>query len=310
VLLKRNRLLLFLAALALLAFALGSIPRSQPGGPSLLVDSYWLIYILELIPVIGLVLMVVMIGFIAYNWRLLSDALGFGIARGRKQQRKRGRTITVMVWMTAWLVAAGVLLERCGGATIFCGSSKTTPLGPPLLTNFVSGNPGPVLPGLDLVTKIGLLVQTSWFAIAFLGLLAVSSVIIVRGVKVSWDEMKRVVSLVPALELEGESAVQDAIRILESEETMDPRTRIIRCYQRMVQAAQHLGAPVTSDQTARELESAIRKMLLLRGPAIDDLTKLFEEARYSLHVITDKEAEEAHRFLLDISEEMKLPVSV
>ena len=51
-------------------------------------------------------------------------------------------------------------------------------------------------------------------------------------------------------------------------------------------------------------------MLLLRGPAIDDLTKLFEEARYSLHVITDSEAEEAHRFLLDISEEMKLPVSV
>ena len=78
----------------------------------------------------------------------------------------------------------------------------------------------------------------------------------------------------------------------------------------MVQAAQHLGAPVTSDQTARELETAIRSMLLLRGPAIDDLTKLFEEARYSLHVITDSEAEEAHRFLLDISEEMKLPVSV
>jgi hypothetical protein len=37
---------------------------------------------------------------------------------------------------------------------------------------------------------------------------------------------------------------------------------------------------------------------------------LFEEARYSLHLITDKEAEEAHRCLLDIAEEMKLPVSV
>jgi len=307
--LKRNRLLLFLAALALLAFALGSIPRSQPGGPSLLLDSYWLIYILELIPVIGLVLMVVMIGFIAYNWRLLSDALGFGIVRGRKQQRKRGRTITLMVWMTAWLAAVGVLLQRCGGTTIFCGSPKATPLSAPV-QNFVSGNAGPILPGLDLVTKIGLLVQTSWFAMAFLGLLVVSSVIIVRGVKVSWDEMKRVVILVPALELEGKSAVQDAIRILESEETMDPRTRIIQCYRRMVQAAQHLGAPVTSDQTARELEAAIRKMLLLRGPAIDDLTKLFEEARYSLHVITDREAEEARKFLLDISEEMKLPVSV
>jgi hypothetical protein len=253
--------------------------------------------------------MVAMIGIIAYNWRLLSDALGFGIARGRKQQKKRGRTISIIVWMTAWLVAVGVLYQKCGGKGIICSSSKPTTLAAPV-QNFVSGNAGPVLPGLELITKIGLIVQTSWFAIAFLGLVAVSSVIIIRGVKVSWDEMKRVVRLIPELEVEGKSAVEDAMRIIESQETLDPRTRIIRCYQRMVQAAQHLGAPVTSDQTARELETAIRRMLLLTGPSIHDLTKLFEEARYSLHLITDKDAEEAHRYLLDIAEEMKLPVSV
>src|SRR6266702_1018103 len=90
----------------------------------------------------------------------------------------------------------------------------------------------------------------------------------------------------------------------------DPRTRIINCYQRMVQAAHHLGAPVTSDQTSRELQTAIRKMLMLRGSAINELTELFEEARYSLHPITERDGERAHKRLLAIAQEMKLPVSV
>jgi hypothetical protein len=307
--LERNRLLVFSAALALLAFALGSLPRSQPGGPSILLNSYWLIYLLSLAPIITLGLMVVMIGFLAYNWRTLSDALGFGIASKRRQQKKRGRGTPMLVWLTAWAIGLGVLLQKCGG--VFCSSvQKTGGLQSPV-QQFVTGpGPGPVVPYIQLVSQISSFVQASWFSMAFLGFLIVSSVIIVRGVKVSWDERMRVVSLVPALEVEGESAVEDAIRILESQETLDPRTRIIDCYQRMVKAAQHLGAPITPDQTARELESAMRKMLILRGPAIGDLTKLFEEARYSLHSITEKDAEEAHRCLLDIAEEMKLPVSV
>jgi len=116
--------------------------------------------------------------------------------------------------------------------------------------------------------------------------------------------------MIPGPPLEGISAVEDAIHILESQEGTDPRTRIINCYQRMVQAAQHLGAPVTSDQTARELETAIRKMLMIRGPAIKELTELFEEARYSLHTITERDGEKAHERLLSIAEEMKIQVSV
>ncbi len=309
-LLKRNRLLLFLAALALLAFALGSISRSQPGGPSLLLNSDWLIYLLFLTPLIALGLMVVMVALIAYNWRLLSDALGFGLAFRRKQQKKGKKRTPIIIWVTAWLVALAVLEQRCGGSGILCSPTETAGLSAPVQKVVAGSGPGPVLPSIELVNKLGLIVQTSWFALAFLGLAIVCSVIVIRGVKVSWDESKRVVDLVPALEVEGKQAVEDAIRIMESQETLDPRIRIIHCYQRMVEGAQRLGAPVTSDQTARELETAIRRMLLLTGPSIHDLTKLFEEARYSLHLITDKEAEAAHKSLLNISEEMKLPVSV
>ncbi len=288
----------------MLAFALGSLPRSQPGGPSLLFNSYWLIYILYLSPLIGLGAMVVLIILFAYNWRLLSDALGYGMAGRRKQQKKKSRTLQMIVWAGAWLVAVQVLLQRCGG--IFCKQNTV----PPQVEQFVTGGAVPVLPYVQAVTQLGSIVQTNWFSIAFLGLLAVSSVIIVRAVKVSWDESREKVILLPRPRAEGISAVEDAIQILESHDALDPRTRIINCYQRMIRAAQHLGAPVSSDQTARELEIAIRKMLILRGPAIKELTDLFEEARYSLHPISEQDGEKAHQRLLSIAEEMKLPVSV
>ena len=81
-------------------------------------------------------------------------------------------------------------------------------------------------------------------------------------------------------------------------------------YQRMVQSAQRLGAGITSDQTARELEKAISMMLLIKGSSLRKLTDLFEEARYSLHPITETEAEQAQECLLRIAEEMNITLSV
>jgi hypothetical protein len=252
--------------------------------------------------------MVVMIILLAYNWRLLSDALGYGMAGRRKQQKKQSRTLQIIVWMSAWLIAIEVLLQKCGG--IFCKPSQNANLTPQIQQLVTGSAPGPVPSYIQAVTQLGSIVQTSWFSIAFIGLLVVSSVIIIRAIKVSWDESRGNVMHIPGPPAEGISAVEDAIRILESQEATDPRTRIINCYQRMVQAAQHLGALVTSDQTARELETAIRKMLMLRGSALNELTELFEEARYSLHPITETDGERAHQRLLAIAEEMKLPVSV
>jgi hypothetical protein len=275
----------------------------------LLFNSYWLLYILYLTPLIALGTMVVLIILLAYNWRLLSDALGYGMAGRRKQQKKKqSRTLSIVIWMGAWLVAIQVLLQRCGG--IFCKPSQDANLTPPI-QQFVTGSgPGPVLPFVQAVTQLGAIVQDNWFSTAFIGLLAVSVVIIIRAFKVSLEESRGKIIQMTGFPAEGISAVEDAIHILESQDATDPRTRIINCYQRMVQAAQHLGAPVTSDQTARELETAIRKMLMLRGSALNELTELFEEARYSLHPITETDGERAHQRLLAIAEEMKLPVSV
>jgi hypothetical protein len=252
--------------------------------------------------------MVALIILLAYNWRLLSDGIGYGIAGKRKQKKRQSRTLSIIVWMATWLIAVQVLLQKCGG--IFCHPSQNAGVTSQVQQLVTGSAPGPVLPGVLAITQLGSFVQTNWFLAALIGLIAVSSVIIIRAVKVSMDEIRETNIQIIGPPAEGVSAVEDAIRILESQEATDPRTRIINCYQRMVQAAQHLGAPVTSDQTARELETAIRKMLMLRGPAINELTELFEEARYSLHPITERDGEKAHQRLLSIAEEMKLPVSV
>jgi hypothetical protein len=103
---------------------------------------------------------------------------------------------------------------------------------------------------------------------------------------------------------EGIEAVEGAIHILKTQTMLDPRMRIINSYQSMIQRAQGVGTTVTSDQTARELEGVIRKLLGVNSRAIRELTDLFEEARYSLHPITENDAERAQQCLLDISRQM------
>ncbi len=307
--LRGNRLLPFLVALILLAFALGSISRSQPGG-SLLLDSYWLIYILSLAPVIGMGLIIVMIIFLIYNWRLLSDALGFGIARKRSRQKKgKSKTLTIIIWMAAWALAIVVLTVRCGG--LICRATPDL--------NVTSQFTGPVLgagtistlPLLGTVAQLSNLAQSDWFYFAILGLIILSSLIVVRGIKVSWQETQaELITQMPLPRPEGIEAVEDAIHILKTETSVDPRMRIINSYQSMVQRAQGVGTRVTSDQTARELEAAIRNLLGVNSPSIRDLTRLFEEARYSLHPITEDDAGRAQRCLMAISEQMDVRLNV
>ena len=309
---RTRQVLPYLAALLLLAWILGSLARSGTGGTSILSNSYWLVYIVYLLPVVALGAMVVMIIFLAINWKLLSDVLGFGIAARKRMQRKQSNTIRLVVWITFWGLALGVLFWRCGG--IFCEPTNSTQTLSGTVTNIVDNGPNPKLPSLaglsGPVLALADLVGSPWFATAFLGLLLVSTVIIARSIKVSLDETRAGRFLPARVREEGAVAVEDALRVLEMEEIPDPRARIMACYERMIRAAASLGAHVSVDQTARELETGIRHMFTLEGPSIRDLTRLFEEARYSLHQITEQDSEEAQRCLLEIGEELRATVSV
>lgn len=264
----------------------------------------------DLIPLIGLALIVVMLAFMIFHWRDLSDTIGFQLSKKRAMKKKQSRKIQMVVWIVTWAIAAFILYSKCGG--IFCRTPSQASSLPNTIAGVVSGSgPGPTLPLLSAVVELSSLVQSNWFYLAFLGFLAVTSVIIARGVMVYWQETKAdAISQMPLPRAEGIVAVEDAIRILKTQPELDARTRIINCYQRMVEAAQRLGATVTSDQTARELEISIRKMLVIKRSAIRDLTNLFEVARYSLHPITEDDAEKAQQCLQGIAEEMNNPLSV
>ncbi len=298
---KVPRILPYVVGLIVLAFALGSLTHGTPGG-SLLFRSYWLLYLVYLAPLVILGAMVAVIILIGLNYRDLGAAIGYGIARRRKV-RKRGSRYSTFVAMFFWALAIGVLIQTKGSIFNPIHAANST-----IVKNIVGDNTTP--PNLfqvgGILPALSSLVQNEWFSFAFLGLLVVAGVILVESFRVSLKETRdfRIQELQTNQE-QGLQAVHEAIKLVE-DPASDPRSRIIACYQHLVSTVSGLGAPVSPNLTARELDRAVRSTFALKGPATTDLTQLFEEARYSLHEITDSDADKAHGYLDSVAEELDI----
>jgi len=299
--LKVPRILPYVVGLIVLAFALGSLTHGTPGG-SLLFRSYWLLYLVYLAPLVILGAMVAVIILIGLNYRDLGAAIGYGIARRRKV-RKRGSRYSTFVAMFFWALAIGVLIQTKGSIFNPIHAANST-----IVKNIVGDNTTP--PNLfqvgGILPALSSLVQNEWFSFAFLGLLVVAGVILVESFRVSLKETRdfRIQELQTNQE-QGLQAVHEAIKLVE-DPASDPRRRIIACYEHLVSTVSRLGAPVSPNLTARELDRAVRSTFALKGPATTDLTQLFEEARYSLHEITDSDADKAHGYLDSVAEELDI----
>lgn len=298
---KVPRILPYVLGLVVLAFALGSLPRGTTGG-SLLFNSYWLLYLFYLGPVIVLGAMVVVIILIGMNYRDIAAAIGFKMAKGRKPRKKGSRTALV-VKLVFWALAIVVLVEYKG--SIFNPTQKGNS---PIISEIVGEKP--TAPNLlqtgGVLLAISNLVRSTWFDLAFLGLLVIGGVILIESVRVSLKETHdlRILELQENQE-RGLQAIQEAIKLVD-DSASDPRSRIIACYQHLISTVSRLGAPVSSDLTARELDRAVRSTFGLKGQATTDLTQLFEEARYSLHEITDEDATKAHEYLESVAAELQI----
>jgi len=299
--LKVPRILPYVVGLIVLAFALGSLTHGTPGG-SLLFRSYWLLYLVYLAPLVILGAMVAVIILIGLNYRDLGAAIGYGIARRRKG-RKRGSRYSTFVAMFFWALAIGVLIQTKGSIFNPIHAANST-----IVKNIVGENTTP--PNLfqagGILPALSSLVQNEWFSFAFLGLLVVGGVILVESFRVSLKETRdsRIQELQTNQE-QGLQAVHEAIKLVE-DPASDPRSRIIACYQHLVSTVSGLGAPVSPNLTARELDRAVRSTFALKGPATTDLTQLFEEARYSLHEITNSDVDKAHGYLDSVAEELNI----
>ncbi len=263
--------------------------------------STWLLYLVYLGPVVILGAMVAVIIFIGLNYRDIGAAIGFKMAQ--KRARKKGSRYGIFVQMFFWALAIGVLVETKGSILNPArGQQNST-----ILSDIVGKDPTPPNPLTGgFLPTLSNLVQNTWFSLAFLGLLIVGGVILIEGYRVSLKETRdlRVRELQSSQE-QGLQAVQEAIRLVQ-DTASDPRGRIIACYQHLVTTVSRLGADVSSDLTARELERAVRSTFNLRGSSITDLTQLFEEARYSLHEIVESDVESAHEYLESVAEELKV----
>jgi len=298
--LEPRRLLPFIIGLLVLAFALGSLPRSQAGG-SILFRSTWLVYLIYLVPIIILGITIAMIVIVAMNWRDITGAIGFMMAKNRKT-RKKGSRWSTLIAMMFWVLAIGVLIFRKGSIL------SATPITNSTITQVQSTSNSIPIPVqiTEIIPSISSLLDNSWFGFAFLGLVVLGGLVLVQSIRVAIKETKDVnIMLVQGNRETGLQAVNEAIRIVNNE-SADPRARIVACYEHLITTASKLGAPVSSHMTARELERTIRSTFALGGTASGELTDLFEEARYSLHEIVEEDANNAQTYLQEIAEELKI----
>lgn len=84
----------------------------------------------------------------------------------------------------------------------------------------------------------------------------------------------------------------------------DVRDAILGAYRDMVNLFHSFGLRTATHQTAREVEALALEALELSGGSTADLRRLFEEARYSVHALGDKDRAAALQSLSRVQEEL------
>jgi hypothetical protein len=255
--------------------------------------------------VLILAAMVVVIFVIGRNFRSIGAAIGFRMARERRM-RKRSYRYNIFVLIIFCAAALGAVILKEGSIL------NPRPLANYTITSIVGKNATPPTPLQTdgFLPALSNLVQNTWVTMAFLGLLVVGGLVVIESIRVSLKETADVTILeLQGNQEQGLQAVHEAIKLVDDAE-LDPRSRIIESYQHLVGTVSRLGAPVSSDMTARELDKAVRSTFALKGPAITELTQLFEEARYSLHEIRDSDADKAHTYLKSIADELRVQLQI
>lgn len=296
-----RRLLPYLVGLFVLAFALGSVSRGSAGG-SLLFGSFWLLYLVYLVPVFLLGVMVVIVVLVALNWREIGAGLGLGMARSR-QARKKKSPYPLIISIFMWALAIVVLIDK-PGTLLNPFKTNSTNIIKTEITGTNGSPPNPLQAG-GFVPAISNIIQNTWFSIAFFALLVVGGAVLIESYRTSFRTTSHG-GLEDQLDtqVEGLRAVHEAIKLVD-DPNADPREKIITCYQRLIITVSNIGIATSPDMTARELERSIRTALLLKGKSVNELTQLFEEARYSLHEIVDDDVIKARDYLESIKNELR-----
>jgi hypothetical protein len=88
------------------------------------------------------------------------------------------------------------------------------------------------------------------------------------------------------------------------------RETVIRCYKMISELLEERSELDGSVLTAREFRERVTEMLKVDSPHLDELTELFEVARYSESEITEWQSREAANCLSSLSESLKQPLQL
>ena len=150
--------------------------------------------------------------------------------------------------------------------------------------------------GAEVVENSG---STAFYAIlVMVGLLFVGVAYIMVDTLLS-----RRVEKVPSQTEELMEKIELAMRDLE--EGKKVHDVIIRAYDEMCRILAKSGVKGEDSMTPREFQQAVIEQTGIRPEPVEDLTRLFEKARYSTHPIDDSERMEALRALRELKQEME-----
>jgi hypothetical protein len=206
---------------------------------------------------------------------LLITALVLPILGGRRSFGSGFLAMALVYLLVGILIVIALHLvapAATGGAGSGLNASQTPP--PP------KGTPGNASVGFP-----GGILLPSWVLYVIVAVVA----IVVGAVAVPFAIGRREARMAPPIPPEtsvGRAALSDALNELD-DESLVPRERIIRVYQRLLRRVGPRAGDVDR-MTAREIETACRVALGIGAEPARELTLLFEEARYSDHEIDDR----------------------
>jgi large-conductance mechanosensitive channel len=139
------------------------------------------------------------------------------------------------------------------------------------------------------------------FGFILLAIMFVGGLMAVQAIREAREELggeAQVPIKEDGLEEKAANVLKEAISSIAHEGNF--RAAIIRCYQRLCELLARYNCRIEDNQTVQEFRMSASKILNIPEKPFAVLTRLFEEARYSLHEIDETKRNDALRFLAEI----------
>jgi hypothetical protein len=215
---------------------------------------------------------------LAYGKVIIAMLAALFLGRQKQDRRKIGFLGTLLGYIV--VAIALILLFRTGGIQKFLSLFQQT-------ANLIQSSGAQILhtnQGIPAAPSALTVALSYYTALVFAGIVFLYAALFFAAVRLAFRQTHEPLSG-EQTNVEALQVVQQAVKSLtnkaEYEET------ILKCYRQMCDVLRGRGFVIASDQTAREFASTVSQKLSLGIDAVKGLTFLFEEARYSAHIITD-----------------------